>query len=131
MAVPGSPSIGSRALYYPYAVPAPVLPSVASPGGATYPQAPAGGAYTQPVPSSVVSPDIGNPGTPLPAIVVSVGGVTPDYSGLLLHVLLPNGSTAVRYAGFFSNQPMLSVATWTTNGSNPLQARWALVDALS
>jgi hypothetical protein len=128
MAVPGSPSVGSRALYYSYAIPAPVLLSVAAPGSATYPQAPGGGGFTQNVPSSVVPPDIGNPGTPLPAIVFSVAGSTPDYSGMVLLVHLPSGAIVPRSAGFASGQPLLNQATWTTNGSNPLQARWALVD---
>jgi hypothetical protein len=128
MAVPGSPSVGSRAVYYPYAIPAPTLLSVAAPGSTNYPQAPSGGGYTQNVPSSVVPPDIGNPGAALPAIVFSVAGATPDYSGMVLLVHLPNGTIVPRSAGFASGQPLLNSATWATNGSNPLQARWALVD---
>jgi hypothetical protein len=131
MAVPASPSVGSRAVYSPYATPAPVLLSVAAPGSANFPQAVGGGGYTQPVPSSVVPPDIGNPGTPLPAIVFSVAGSAPDFQGTVFLVHLPNGTIVPRSAGFTSNQPLLNQATWTTNGSNPLQARWALVDALS
>jgi hypothetical protein len=131
MAVPANPSVGSRALYYPYAVPAPVLLSAGQPSSGNYPTALAGGGYTQPVASSVVPPDIGNPGAPLPAIVLSVAGAAPDYPGLVLLVYLPNGTIVTRSAGFTSNQPMLNVSTWTTNGSNPLQARWALMDALA
>jgi hypothetical protein len=63
--------------------------------------------------------------------VLSVAGVAPDYSGLTLLVHLPNGTIVTRSAGFTSNQPMLNVSTWTTNGSNPLQARWQLMDALA
>jgi hypothetical protein len=77
------------------------------------------------------TPDIGNPGLPLPAIVASVGGVSPDYSGMVLLVHLPNGTVVPRSAGFTSGQPLLSQATWATQGSNPLQARWALMDALA
>jgi hypothetical protein len=132
MAVPGSPSVGSRALYFPYATPAPVLLSAGQPGSGNYPTALAAGGYTQPVASSVLPPDIGNPGTSLPATVLSVGpGAAPDYPGLVLLVHLPNGTIVTRSAGFTSNQPMLNVSTWTTNGSNPLQCRWQLMDALA
>jgi hypothetical protein len=123
MAVPGSPSVGSRALYFPFAVPAPTLLSAGQQGTTNYPTAPASGGYTQPVPSSVLPPDIGSPGVGLPAIVLSVAGSAPDYSGLLLAVHLPT-ALVTRSAGFTSNQPMLNVMTWTTNGSNPLQCRW-------
>jgi hypothetical protein len=78
-----------------------------------------------------VPPDIGNPGVALPAIVFSVAGSAPDYQGTVFLVHLPNGTIVPRSAGFTSSQPLLAVATWSTNGSNPLQARWALVDALS
>jgi hypothetical protein len=131
VAVPANPSVGSRALYYPFAVPAPVLLSAGAQGSTNYPTALSSGGYTQPVASSVVPPDVGNPGMPLPAIVLSVAGAAPDYSGMVLLVHLPNGTLVTRSAGFASGQPLLSVATWVTNGSNPLQARWALVDALS
>jgi hypothetical protein len=83
------------------------------------------------VPSGI-PPDISGPGgQPLPAIVVAVGGSTPDWQGTIFHVLLPDGTTVVRQTGFQSGQPLLNTATWTTQGSNPAQARWALVDALS
>jgi hypothetical protein len=131
MAVPGSPSVGSRALYFPYAVPPPVLLSAGAQGTTNYPTSVGSGGYTQNVPSSVFAPDIGNPGTPLPATVLSVGGSAPDYPGMVLLVHLPNGTIVTRSAGFTSNQPMLNVSTWTTNGSPPLQARWQLTDALA
>jgi hypothetical protein len=129
MAVPANPSVGSRALYYPAAVPAPVPLSAGQPGTTNYPTAIGG--FTQFQPSSIVPPDIGAAGVPLPAIVVSIGGVTPDFSGTVFAVHLPNGQVVPRSAGFASGQPLLSVATWTTAGSNPLQARWALMDALA
>jgi hypothetical protein len=132
VAVPGSPSINSRALYYPYAVPAPTLLSTGAQGTSNFPTSPASGGYTQPVPSTVFPPDIGSPGVALPAIVLSVGGGSaPDYSGLTLLVHAPDGSIVKRFANFTSNQPMLNVSTWTTNGSSALQCRWQLVDALS
>jgi hypothetical protein len=131
LAVPGSPSVGSRALYFPFATPSPVLLSAGQQGTTNYPTSPAAGGYTQPVASSVVPPDIGNPGTPLPAIVLSVAGAAPDYPGLVLLVHLPNGTIVTRSAGFASGQPLLNQATWVTNGSNPLQARWVLMDALA
>jgi hypothetical protein len=118
MAVPASPSVGSRAVYYPYAVPAPTVP--AAQGGPN--------AFS-PVPSNV-PPDCGAAGVALPAVVYSLGGVTPDYSGMALLVFTPSGQV-LRSASFASNQPMLNQATWVSQGSNPLQARWALVDALS
>jgi hypothetical protein len=123
VAVPSVPSVGSRAVYFPFATPAPVLLSS--------PQSPGGGAYTQPVAGTVLPPDIGNAGVPLPATVLSVSGSAPDYSGMQLLIYKADGTLAVRSANFAANQPMLNQATWTTNGSNPLQARWALVDALS
>jgi hypothetical protein len=131
VAIPGSPSVGSRALYFPFAVPPAVLLSAGAAGSTSYPTAPGSGGYTQPVPSSVLPPDIGNPGSPLPAIVLSVAGSAPDYPGLVLLVHLPNGTLVTRSAGFASGQPMLNVSTWTTNGSNPLQCRWQLMDALA
>ena|ERR1700693_1204512 len=108
MAVPAAPSIGSRAVYFSYAVPAPVTPA----GAPGVPNA-----YS-PVPSNI-PPDCGPAGVALP-----------DYSGMALLVFSPSGHV-LRSAGFTSGQPLLNQATWTTNGSNPLQARWALVDALS
>jgi hypothetical protein len=60
-----------------------------------------------------------------------VSGASPDWQGTVFHVLLPDGSTVVRKTGFQSGQPLLSTATWTTNGSPPAQAHWQLVDALS
>jgi hypothetical protein len=131
LAIPGSPSVGSRALYWPYSVPPAVLLSAGQQGTTNYPTAPSSGGYTQPVASSVLPPDIGNPGTPLPAIVLSVAGVAPDYQGLVLLVHLPNGTIVQRSANFTSGQPLLNQATWITNGSNALQARWALMDALA
>ena len=131
MAVPANPVPGSRALYFPFAVPAPVLLSTGAQGTTNYPTSPASGGFTQNVAASVLQPDIGNPGAPLPAIVLSVAGSAPDYSGLVLLVHLPNGAIVMRSAGFTSNQPMLNVSTWTTNGSNPLQCRWQLMDALA
>jgi hypothetical protein len=96
VSVPLNPAVASRALYYPYAVPAPVL--------TTYP--PAGQLYTP----SLVQPDIGTPGVPLPAVVLSVAGATPDYSGMVLAVHAPNGSIVLRYAGWDgTTQPMLNV----------------------
>jgi hypothetical protein len=77
-----------------------------------------------------VPADCGPAGVALPAVVYSLGGASPDYSGMALLVFTPSGQV-LRSAGFTSGQPMLNQATWTTNGSNPLQARWALVDALS
>jgi hypothetical protein len=118
-------------LYYPFATPAPVLLSAGQQGTTNYPTALASGGYTQPVASSVLPPDIGNPGTPLPAIVLSVAGSAPDYSGLVLLVHLPNGTLVTRSAGFASGQPLLNQASWVSAGSNVLQARWVLVDALS
>jgi hypothetical protein len=123
--------VGSRALYYPAAVPAPVLLSIAAPGNpaGTYPQGLGG--YTQATPGSIVPPDCGAPGVPLPATVLSVGGSTPDFQGTVFLVHKTDGTIVQRSAGFTSGQPLLAIATWTTQGSNPLQARWALVDALS
>jgi hypothetical protein len=131
MAVPAAPSVGSRALYFPFAVPPATLLSAGQPGSGNYPTALAGGGYTQPVASSVLPPDCGSPGTPLPATVLSVAGAAPDYPGLVLLVHLPNGTIVTRSAGFASGQPMLNQATWVTNGSNPLQCRWQLMDALA
>jgi hypothetical protein len=131
LAVPANPVPGSRALYYPYATPAPVLLSTGAQGTTNYPTSVGAGGYTQPVASSVVPPDIGSPGVALPAIVLSVNGSAPDYPGLVLAVHLPNGTIVTRSAGFASNQPMLNVSTWTTNGSPPLQCRWQLMDALA
>jgi hypothetical protein len=67
----------------------------------------------------------------LPAIVFSVAGSAPDFQGTIFLAHLPNGTIVPRSAGFTSGQPILNQATWATNGSNPLQARWTLVDALS
>jgi hypothetical protein len=131
MAVPGSPSVGSRALYFPFAVPAPVPLSAGQPGSGNYPTALAAGGYTQPVAASVLPPDIGNPGTPLPAIVLSVSGSAPDYAGTVFLVHTATGAIVTRSAGFASGQPLLNQATWVTNGSSPLQARWVLMDALA
>jgi hypothetical protein len=121
MAVPSSPSVASRGLYFPFAVPAPNFPTANAPGG---------GSFTQPNPSSVFPPDIpgASPGVGLPMIVLSVGGSSPDFQGSVFLVHAPDGSIVKRSALFASGQPLLSVATWTTNGSNPLQARWSLVD---
>jgi hypothetical protein len=47
---------------------------------------------------------------------------------MVLLVHCPDGTVVRRYAGFTSNQPLLNVSTWTTNGSPAAQARWALVD---
>jgi hypothetical protein len=77
-----------------------------------------------------VPPDCGPAGIALPAVVYALGGASPDYSGMALMVFTPSGPV-LRSAGFTSNQPLLNLATWTTNGSNPLQARWALMDALA
>jgi hypothetical protein len=66
----------------------------------------------------------------LPAIVLSVGGSTPDYSGTVFLVHTATGAIVTRYAGFAAGQPMLAQATWVSNGSNVLQARWVLLDAL-
>jgi hypothetical protein len=133
LAVPANPSIASRALYFPFAPPASVALATGQLGSANYPQAPGGGGFTQQVAASVVAPDIpsANPGVALPATVLSVNGSAPDFAGLVLLVHCPDGSVVRRYAGFAANQPMLNQATWVTNGSNPLQARWVLVDALS
>jgi hypothetical protein len=131
MAVPANPSVGSRALYYPFAVPAPAPLSAGQPGSGNYPTALAAGGYTQPVAASVLPPDIGNPGAPLPAIVLSVSGSAPDYAGTVFLVHTTTGAIVARSAGFASGQPLLNQATWVTNGSNPLQARWVLVDALA
>jgi hypothetical protein len=119
VAVPSSPSICSRALYYPYATPAPVR--------TVNPLAPNQVDFV----GSGVPPDCGPAGVALPAFVLSLGGASPDYAGMVLAVHTLSGAIVLRSAGFSSGQPMLNLATWTTNGSNPLQARWALVDALS
>ena len=127
MAIPAAPSVGSRALYYSYATP--TTPPVSAGQPAVGPVA----GYTSYIPAVPTTPlpDIGNPGVPLPAIVASVSGTAPDYQGMVLLVHLPNGTVVPRSAGFTSGQPLLSQATWTTQGSNALQSRWALVDALS
>jgi hypothetical protein len=50
---------------------------------------------------------------------------------MTLLVFRPDGEIVTRSANFTSGQPILNVSTWTANGANPAQARWALVDALS
>ena len=108
-----------------------MLLSTGAQGTTNYPTAPAGGGYTQNVPSSVLPPDVGNPGQPLPAVVLSVAGAAPDYQGTVFLVHAPDGSIVKRSAGFLSGQPLLNQATWVSAGSNPLQARWVLMDALA
>jgi hypothetical protein len=66
----------------------------------------------------------------MPAIVFSIAGSAPDYSGMALLVLTPTGAV-LRFANFTTGQPMLNQATWVSNGSNVLQARWVLLDALA
>jgi hypothetical protein len=131
MAVPANPGVGSRALYYPFAVPAPLLLSAGQPGSGNYPTALAGGGYTQQSAASVFPPDCGNAGVGLPAIVLSVSGSAPDYAGTVFLVHTATGAIVTRSAGFASGQPLLNQATWVSNGSNPLQARWVLLDALA
>lgn len=124
MVAPASPSVATRAVYYSYAVPA---PTVVNP--TTQLQTAGAAAFNNVTYNKVtMDPDIGPPGVPLPATVVSVAGVTPDWVGTRLIVHLPDGTTAVRYAGFATGQTLPSVATWTSNGSNPAIARWAMVD---
>jgi hypothetical protein len=84
-----------------------------------YPAVPAV-ATTGPAPT----PDITGQSAPLPALVIAVGGTAPDYLGMLLAVHGPDGNTYLRTA-------VLNIATWTTNGSNPRQARWDYQDALA
>jgi hypothetical protein len=125
MAVPSQPSIASRALYYGYAIPALVAyVSPLAPNNVTF--------VPSNLPGANLPGDVSGPGgQPLPAIVVSVSGVAPDYQGTIFHVLLPDGTTVVRKTGFQSNQPLLNTSTWTTQGSNSAQAHWQLQDALA
>jgi hypothetical protein len=118
--------VGSRAQYFPYAVPASAFP--ANPAG--------GPAASGPNPNfgfsqvgSGIPADCGPAGVALPAIVLSLGGASPDYSGMVLLVHGSNGQIFLRSAGFTSGQPLLNQATWTSNGSNAAQARWVLMDA--
>jgi hypothetical protein len=133
LAVPANPVPGSRAIYTTFAVPAPTLLSTASLASGSFPASPGSGGYTQPVAASVVPPDIASAGAgvPLPAIVLSVAGAAPDYQGTVFLVHAPDGSIVKRSAGFLSGQPLLNQATWVSAGSNPLQARWVLMDALA
>lgn len=128
MAIPSSPAVSSRAVYYPDAVPAPTVPTI--PAGGPTPAAGAGNFGFNPVPSNI-PPDCGSAGVALPATVVALGGVSPDYQGMVLAVHTLNGAIVMRSANFTSGQPLLNQATWATQGSNAAQARWALVDALS
>jgi hypothetical protein len=126
MAVPSSPSVGSRAQYFSYAVPGPAFP--ANPAGGPTASGPNPNFGFSPVPSSI-PPDCGPAGVALPAIVLSLGGTSPDFAGMVLAVHAPNGQIVLRSAGFTSGQPLLNQATWTSNGSNAAQARWVLMDA--
>lgn len=128
MAIPSSPSICSRALYFSYATPP-----------ATFPANPAGGPTASgPNPNfgfsqvgSGIPPDIGPAGQPLPALVLSLGGTSPDFQGMVLAVHAPNGQIVLRSSGFASGQPLLAQATWVSQGSNPMQARWVLADVVT
>jgi hypothetical protein len=61
----------------------------------------------------------------LPAIVLRAGtGPSPDFSGTVLLVFDQNGNV-------FTPTGVLTVTTWTGQGSPATVARWALVDALS
>jgi hypothetical protein len=63
-------------------------------------------------------------GLTLPALVLSVGGVAPDYLNSQFLVFAPNGQIYLRSGA-------VSAATWASGGSNPALSRWQLVDALS
>jgi hypothetical protein len=129
MAVPASPSVGSRALYYSYVTPAPAVPVQPTGLGSVTPAPGVPNFGFSPVVSSI-PPDVGVGGLPLPATVLSVAGSAPDYSGSVFLVFTPNGNV-VRSANFTSAQPLLNSATWASQGSNAAQARWSLVDALA
>jgi hypothetical protein len=121
MAVPSVPSVGSRATYFPAAPPVPPNPNIVQPGGPTL----LPGAFgTPPQPAPVVDMPILSPAG-LPAIVIRAGtGASPDFAGTLLLVFDQNGNV-------YTRSGVISVTTWTGQGSPPTVARWALVDALS
>jgi hypothetical protein len=111
--------VGSRALYYSYGVPPPVrVVSPLSPNQVDFI-------------SSGIPSDCGPAGVALPAVVLTPAGSAPDFLGTVLLVHTLTGAIVLRSSGFTSNQPMLSVTSWTTAGSNPLQARWALADVVT
>jgi hypothetical protein len=121
LAVPSTPSTGSRATYFPAQPPPFANPNAVAPGGPTLL---AGAFGTPPQPLPVVDMPILSPAG-LPAIVIRAGtGASPDFAGTLLLVFDQNGVVYTR-----SN--VISTTTWTGLGSPPTVAHWALVDALS
>jgi hypothetical protein len=128
LAVPSVLSVGTRCSYFPYTVPAPTIANPVSPpqggGAAALNNGPT-------ITPSTVPPDIGPGGQALPAIALTVSGSSPDYIGSQFAVHTLSGAIVVRSAGFMNGQPLLSVASWTSAGSNPAQARWTMIDASS
>jgi hypothetical protein len=51
-------------------------------------------------------------------------GPSPDFAGTTLLVFGQDGNT-------YTRSGMVSVTTWAAGGSNPQQARWQMIDALS
>lgn len=109
MAVPSSPSVCSRGLYYPAAPPTAAVGYVTNPSGDKV-FAPQGN----------VAADLGG-GGPLPCLCVSVGGSTPDYLQSIW-VVFGRGGEVVTRTG------IIATATWSSQGSPPATAHWALVD---
>jgi hypothetical protein len=119
MSVPGSPSVASRAIYFPaQGTAGRVLPPTA--------QAPNNAQYIPPVPSGdIVGPAAGG----LPAVVIQVGsGGSPDFAGTILLVHDFNGVAYTRTAGQFG---LVSTTTWAGAGSPVGVAHWQLIDALA
>lgn len=117
MAVPSSPSVGSRAVYF---------PALGTPGSSSVnPLSPNNVTFSPGVPSG----DMPGSATGLPAIVLQVGpGGSPDFAGTQLLVFDQTGTPHIRSIGMFG---LVSTTTWTGAGSNPATAHWNLVDAAS
>ena len=123
VAVPTSLSTTTRCQYFPSVQPPPqplfsgagpvAVPSMQSPGPAPIP-------VGNPPPAA---PDCAGTG-PLPALCISVQGVSPDYLGSVFAVFDVDGSVKIR-------SRVISVTTWSSQGSNPAVARFQMVDALA
>lgn len=119
MAIPSVPSVGSRATYFPAVPASPPSPTANLSGVSVNP-----GAFGTPnAPAPVDLP--GNTTVGQPAIVMHPGsGPSPDFAGTTLLVFGQDGNT-------YTRSGMVSVTTWAAGGSNPQQARWQMIDALS
>lgn len=116
MSVPASPSIGSRAVYFPAA---PTLRP--APGSQLVGVTTLGGFTTD----GGDAPDLsGNSVAGQPALVLVAGTVGPDFQGTQLLVFDRNGQTFIRSG-------MMSTTSWTAAGSPPHVAHWQLMDALA